>query len=77
MHDALYDKDYRKQAAVMRAAANADPNTICYICKKKAIAGDKWTVDHRYPRDPHSPLDITHSSCNTRKSDKQPTTKEI
>ena len=61
----LYNSDYRKQAAIVRATAIA-----CHICGDGARADDPWQADHLNAGDPSSPLAAAHRSCNARRGDK-------
>lgn len=53
----------------MRAAANADPSCVCWLCGEPARVGDPWTADHVEPGNPDSILLPAHRSCNSRRGD--------
>jgi len=62
--DSIYDAEYHKRAAIVRATA-----TVCWICGKGAITGDPWTADHVVPHFKDSELRPAHRSCNSRRGD--------
>ena len=67
---ALYgNKNYRQERARVVATA-----TICHICNKPFIYGDRIEADHLYPGDPTSPLLPAHRKCNQQKGNTPPKT---
>lgn len=60
-----YAGDYRARARALRAAANADPSTTCWLCGGTARPDDPWTADHVVAGDPASELRPAHKSCNS------------
>ena len=62
---ALYNPEYRKQAAIVRATAIS-----CHICNDGARLNDPWQADHLVAGDPNSPLAAAHRSCNAKRGDK-------
>ena len=62
---ALYNSDYRKQAAIVRATAIA-----CHLCGDGARLNDPWQADHLDAGNPASPLAAAHRSCNAKRGDK-------
>ena len=61
----LYNSDYRKRAAIVRATA-----IVCHICGDGARANDPWQADHLDAGNPDSPLAAAHRSCNAKRGDK-------
>lgn len=61
----LYNSEYRKQAAYVRATA-----ITCHICGDGARREDPWQADHLIAGDPNSPLAAAHRSCNAKRGDK-------
>ena len=61
---AHYRGDYHRRAAAVRAAANADPDTVCWRCGLGARPGDPWEAGHLHDGDPLAPLAPEHRSCN-------------
>lgn len=61
----LYNKSYKKAAAVVRATA-----IVCHICKDGARAHDPWQADHLDAGNPNSPLAAAHRSCNASRGNK-------
>jgi len=61
----LYDSNYRKRAAQVRAAAS-----VCHICGEGARPNDPWQADHLIPGEPMSPLAAAHRSCNASRGNK-------
>ena len=61
----LYNSEYRKQAAYVRATA-----ITCHICGDGARLDDPWQADHLNAGDPSSPLAAAHRSCNAKRGDK-------
>lgn len=62
----LYNSDYRKRAAQVRANA-----TFCYLCGDGPRANDPFQADHVIPGDPMSPLAPAHRSCNASRGNKK------
>jgi len=59
--------DYARRAAAVRAAAYADPTTICWRCRRTLAehpAGDTWDAGHLRDGDASSALAAEASSCN-------------
>jgi hypothetical protein len=65
-HDGLYDSEYRRLAAVVRATA-----VLCHICGEGERTDDPWQADHVVAGDRSSPLAAAHRSCNIRKGDRR------
>ena len=71
---AHYAGDYEVRAARCRAAANADPNTVCWRCglfldQHAPHSNGKpatWQAGHVRDGDPTSPLLPEASTCNVR-----------
>ena len=61
----LYNSEYRKQAAYVRATA-----ITCHLCGDGARLDDPWQADHLIAGDPSSPLAAAHRSCNAKRGDK-------
>ncbi len=61
----LYNSEYRKQAAIVRATA-----IQCHICGDGARLTDPWQADHLDPGNPASALAAAHRSCNASRGDK-------
>jgi hypothetical protein len=60
-----YGGSYRRRAAVVRAAAVADPLTRCRRCGGLARPGDPWQAGHTVDGDSSAALVAEHRSCNT------------
>ena len=61
----LYNSDYRKRAAHVRATA-----ITCHICGDGPRLDDPWQADHLDAGNPDSPLAAAHRSCNAKRGDK-------
>jgi hypothetical protein len=61
---AHYRGSYDRRARALVAAANADSETVCWRCGRKARSGDPWQAGHVRDGDPTSPLRPEHRSCN-------------
>jgi hypothetical protein len=59
-----YRGDYARRAAIVRAAANANPDIRCARCGELARAGDPWTAGHVNEGQVNGPLRPEHRSCN-------------
>jgi hypothetical protein len=59
-----YRGSYQKRAAVVRAAAVADPLARCWSCGGLARPGDPWTAGHTVDGDSLAALAAEHASCN-------------
>lgn len=61
---------YHVASAKIRAAAYADPTTVCWRCgltleeKRRTKPRDRWTAGHVLDGVPDSPLLPEHASCN-------------
>ena len=64
-----YRGDYKRRAAAVRRAANADPSVRCWLCGELARGDDPWTADHVDAGNEDSPLMPAHASCNSRRGD--------
>jgi hypothetical protein len=71
---AHYAGDYQARAAQVRAAANANPETVCWRCglyldqhaPHASGAPVAWQAGHVHDGDPLSPLLPEASTCNSR-----------
>lgn len=63
---AHHSGSYARDAARVRARANADPTTRCWQCgKTKAEHGRKWQAGHEHDGVPNSRLLPECERCNT------------
>jgi hypothetical protein len=59
------DPDYRRRAAAIRAAANANPTTRCWRCgQTQAEHQRSWTAGHLVDGDNTAPLAAECAHCN-------------
>jgi hypothetical protein len=56
--------DYAKRAALVRAQANANPDTRCGRCGQPARPDDPWTAGHIIDGQVGGALQPEHRSCN-------------
>ena len=62
----LYNSDYRKQAAMIKASA-----THCHLCLKPFTDRAQITADHINAGEPNSPLAPAHKSCNSSRGNRK------
>ena len=56
---------YARHAAIVRAHANANPDTLCARCGQPARPDDPWQAGHVNDGEVGGALQPEHRSCNT------------
>lgn len=70
----IYDRrSYRAEQARVVAAAEADPDVVCWLCRSRTAPpgyDGSWSADHERPGDVSSPLQPAHLGCNSARGDR-------